>query len=623
MMTPTLTTQVFFEAWGFTLVHFCWQATVLAGLYKLLDVSLTKLKPQARYMLGLTTLIGMAAIAAATFAYEFVRLLPDAVAPASRQIAAQLPALLPVLSPDTRLTLSKALPYLDAAWLLGVIGLSLRTLGGFYFIHRLKKAAVPVPEALSNRFGWVLRRMGLQGKVRLRLHPGITGPFVIGAFRSVIYLPVSAITALSPDQLDAVLAHELEHIRRADYAWNLVQSLIETVFFFHPAVWWLGARLRDQRELCCDDAALKACDDPLTYATALLSLEEQRRLSVRPPQASLVMALNGQGDAKGLLGRIARILGETKSLPRTKARPHLAIALPVVLLMLAAFITPVAQVAARVAVAANAAAPDETPAPQIDLVDDQQDESHTLPAANKKPWTFASNDGEWQAEFDSIDPDAIARQVRADLLAAKADVQANAIDADAIAAEVRADLQRAKADMEARGLANTIDPDAEAARARADALKAKAEMARLDSIDVDAMAEKARADAQRAKEDLERHHRNVSMTAPEADYDETPALLADPDVSPPAQPAPPSPSTLPAPPTPVAAPAPPAAPSLSTLPPPPPVPAKPAKVKVKVTTHVGQITTITLTGPVASVSPAPHATELMAPAPIITISGRS
>jgi hypothetical protein len=109
---------------------------------------------------------------------------------------------------------------------------------------------------------------------------------------------------LNAEQLEVVLAHELAHIRRADYLWNMLQSMIETLFFFHPAVWWVSNKLRQQRELCCDDAALACCSDPLVYATALLRLEEQRSTRLH-----LAMALDGH-QGSGLRARIVRILGE-------------------------------------------------------------------------------------------------------------------------------------------------------------------------------------------------------------------------------------------------------------------------------------------------------------------------
>ena len=351
-MTALMTPH--FSALGFTLIHFCWQAALIAGLYKLVDVSLPRLRAPERYLLGLVALVVMLVTAIGTFVYEDIRLASEP------SFVALGPVVAEGAVPHVRnVTLETMLPWLDAAWLVGVAALSVRMAGGLLFIHRLSAAAEAVPEAVARRFDVLMQRAGLKN-VRIRLHRHIDGPFVIGALRSVVYLPVSALTSLSPDQLDAVLAHELEHVRRADYLWNLVQSLIETLFFFHPAVWWLGGRLREQRELCCDDAAIALCRDPVTYATALLNLEEQRR------GPRLAMALNGQGSGRTLVSRVARVLGEHKGSP--KRRPPAAYALPVILLVVTAFAAPGARVAAQdKPQTVKLAASDETAA---DLMDD-------------------------------------------------------------------------------------------------------------------------------------------------------------------------------------------------------------------------------------------------------------
>jgi hypothetical protein len=143
----------------------------------------------------------------------------------------------------------------------------------------------------------------------------------MGILRSLIILPASALLALTPEELEAVLAHELEHVRRADYFWNLVQTAVETLFFFHPAVWWLGARVRQQRELCCDDAAVRACADPLLYATALLRLEERRSHHL-----NLAMALDGHRSSSGLRARISRVLGDAGGEERSRELPPLPLA---------------------------------------------------------------------------------------------------------------------------------------------------------------------------------------------------------------------------------------------------------------------------------------------------------
>ena len=501
-----------FEALGFTLVHFCWQAMILAAVYRLAELTAPRMRNQSRYALGLVLMLAMLFVAAATFIYEENRLsaVPD--------LAVAAP-FLPTATPN--LTLAAFLPWLDAAWVMGVIALSVRMAGSLWFINKLSKYAQPVPESVANRFAHAARRLGLGGKVRIRLHPAINGPFVIGALRSVVYLPVSALTTLDPDQLDAVLAHELEHIRRADYVWNLVQSLIETLFFFHPTVWWLGAKLRDQRELCCDDAALRTCQDPLIYATALLSLEEQRR------EPRLAMALNGEGSGRSLMSRIARMLGEKSALPRVnptqKVKPAAALALPVVLIVLAAFVTPVARITARVQQdilppAANSDdkfgdtkisdkknCPINTPAfkARMATVKARQpgisdEEAIKIVQASLGDDANIDSDNNDVTDFADIDPDAIAAQARADVERSRADIaraRATSIDPQAIAEQARQGALQAKRQMERQGWASDIDVDAVAAQARAEAERARDQLTAMKDVQVDADAVAAQAKA--------------------------------------------------------------------------------------------------------------------------------
>ena len=311
------------ESLGWTLVHFCWQAAAIALVYWLSDAVLSKARSQTRYVLALATLLLMLSSALATLTYEETR---SYSGPSSSPGAFSSPAMATIgpgisieIAPLTALNpirataqpmllhLSRLLPWLDFAWLLGVACLSTRTIGGWRLIHRLRRSAlVEAPEAVQASFARLCKRLWITRHVSLRISEHIPGPLAMGIVRSLIILPAFALMALSPEQLEAVLAHELAHVRRADYLWNLVQAMVETLFFFHPAVWWLGRRLRQQRELCCDDVAVQSCADPLIYATALLRLEERRT-----QQLGLAMALDGHRSWSGLRDRIARILGET------------------------------------------------------------------------------------------------------------------------------------------------------------------------------------------------------------------------------------------------------------------------------------------------------------------------
>lgn len=325
------------QSLGWTLVHFCWQAAAIALVYWLADVALSKARSQTRYLLALGALLLTLLSALSTLAYEEAQGNPELFSPSALSIVTNATASSgismdlapsPQLSPEGPATqpmllqLSRFLPWLDVAWLLGVAFLSIRTIGGWRMIECLRRSAmVEAPEAVRATFARLCERLGIASPVSLRISERVQGPLAMGIARSLIILPASALMALNPQQLEAVLAHELEHVRRADYFWNLIQTTVETLFFFHPAVWWLGSRLRRQRELCCDDAAVQACADPLIYATALLRLEERRS-----QQLGLAMALDGHRSSSGLRARISRVLGETNGEKRPRELPPLPLA---------------------------------------------------------------------------------------------------------------------------------------------------------------------------------------------------------------------------------------------------------------------------------------------------------
>ena len=204
------------------------------------------------------------------------------------------------------ITLATLLPWIDGLWIAGVLALSIRSLGGWWHLRRLRQSAVTqAPAAIRASFDRICSALGLQRIVALRISSAIDGPLTLGALRAIVLLPLTALTSLGPDELEVVLAHELAHVRRADFFWNILQTIAETLFFFHPAVWWINARIRHERELCCDDIALKICPNPVSYASALYRLEEHRSRHLR-----LAMALDGHASHHTLLMRIARILGE-------------------------------------------------------------------------------------------------------------------------------------------------------------------------------------------------------------------------------------------------------------------------------------------------------------------------
>ena len=166
------------------------------------------------------------------------------------------------------------------------------------------------------------QRMRVSRPVRLCESALVEVPTVIGWLSPVVLVPASALAGLSPRQLEAVLAHELAHIKRHDYLVNLLQTFVETLLFYHPAVWWVSGQVRREREFACDDAAIAACGgDALPYARALAELEH-----LRGGVARLVVAANGGS----LLQRIKRLV----QTPAPASRPSSAMAVVVAVLTL-------------------------------------------------------------------------------------------------------------------------------------------------------------------------------------------------------------------------------------------------------------------------------------------------
>jgi hypothetical protein len=161
--------------------------------------------------------------------------------------------------------------------------------------------------------------------VQLLESAAVEVPTVIGWLRPVVLLPAATLTGLSTEQMEMILAHELAHIRRNDFFVNLMQAVVETLLFYHPAVWWISHRIRVEREHCCDDVAVSVSGKPLVYARALTRLEELR---VEDTQA--FVAANGGS----LIGRIRRLAGARIESPNAPSRFVAGAALLVVLLAL-------------------------------------------------------------------------------------------------------------------------------------------------------------------------------------------------------------------------------------------------------------------------------------------------
>lgn len=212
------------------------------------------------------------------------------------------------------------LPGVVSVWALAVALLSLTNAGGWVVAQRLRKQGAPVTDpSVILQFTQLIGRMRISVPVKLLQSTSIEMPMVIGWLRPVILLPTTLVTGLSVEQVNAVLAHELSHIRRRDYLVNLIQTMTTTLFFYHPIVWLLSRRIRLEREFCCDDDAITECGDRTEYVEALATVEQHRSA----PQYA--MAFAGRGGSL-TLRRIRRILCGTDESSATSVGSAIMIA---------------------------------------------------------------------------------------------------------------------------------------------------------------------------------------------------------------------------------------------------------------------------------------------------------
>ncbi|MBS0264600.1 MAG: trypsin-like peptidase domain-containing protein [Planctomycetes bacterium] len=339
--TAAMTAQL-----GWTLLHFVWQGTLIAIFSAIGLRILRRRSAPARYLMACAALALMAACPLATFAWchservpraavsvdtplpEFRQQLRDEPQPAIMTVLANpltvevddpTADLLPAASAPSvpqpipvwiraQQQLEPYVPWLVALWLCGVAVLSLRLLCAWHWIYRLSHSSVQaVPEPLRERLAALAGALSISRPVRLVESVLVEVPTVIGWLRPLILLPSSALVGLTASQLEALLAHELAHISRHDFLVNLWQTVVETLLFYHPAVWWLSQRIRSERELCCDDLAVAICSNRVAYARALADMESLRatpRLSV---------AANGGS----LQDRVRRLVAPGTELPRS------------------------------------------------------------------------------------------------------------------------------------------------------------------------------------------------------------------------------------------------------------------------------------------------------------------
>ncbi|MEF2268027.1 M56 family metallopeptidase [Janthinobacterium sp. LS2A] len=274
-------------ALGWVLLYFVWQGVIVGAVSAVLLWLLRHASARWRYAVCALALLLCLCIPS-------LHLLSLLSGTSPAQLAVDAP-------PAWRAALQAWMPALVLAWSAGVGLMSLRLCLGLAWVGKLRRQAVAAPAVWQARLDALALRMGLHRRPPLKLHAGLASPVTVGFWRPVILLPAALLSGMPVALLEALLAHELAHVRRWDYLVNLLQSVAEALLFFHPVVWWLSARMRAEREQVADALAAQALQDPQRLATALHALSLH---TVAPNHSGLLMSARGGA----LLTRIERLM---------------------------------------------------------------------------------------------------------------------------------------------------------------------------------------------------------------------------------------------------------------------------------------------------------------------------
>ncbi|MGX9217863.1 M56 family metallopeptidase [Massilia varians] len=384
-------------AWA--LIDFLWQGLLVGWAVALLLALMRKARPQARYLVACGALLLCVALPLAGMVARMAEADAGAASSALPVVAGSAVAgavsALPLTAIDAgkfagwESILQERLPLVLLLWALGAGLLALRMVLGLAWVRRRTRAGqYPLDPAWQARLDRMARGMGIARRVTLGLVDDLASLVTAGWWRPVVLVPASLMSGMPPQLLEALLAHELAHVRRCDYVVNLIQSAIEILLFYHPAVWWLSNRIREEREQIADDVAASTLGEPRRLALALSELD----LFQFTPQ--LAPAAHGGN----LMSRIKRLVRpETEPLNWKLALPILGLATA------AAFYSWSAPAHAEAEQPAPAPAPRAEPAPRPQAAPAERrvvrkegrEEPYAVVRTNDKNTTMTGSSDDW------------------------------------------------------------------------------------------------------------------------------------------------------------------------------------------------------------------------------------
>jgi beta-lactamase regulating signal transducer with metallopeptidase domain len=297
------------EMIGLTILHSLWQITLLW----IVLVTVLRLCPKAssavRYTFAISILMLSVLITAATAVYEWQ------LHAASEEISAlpngttQTMDIVYITVTQTFLSriidaLHASIPILPWLWCAGLVVMGARFGGSFFYLRTLRaqENIAAIPPVWEQELRRLSRALGLRCEVAIATSARISSPLTLGSIFPIILVPAGLLSGMSTSQIEAILVHELYHIKRRDYIINICQALVEVLLFYHPAIWHINNIIREERENCCDDQTVAFCGDAITYARALTQIQEINTLT----KPTLAMPATGP-NAGNFTNRIKRL----------------------------------------------------------------------------------------------------------------------------------------------------------------------------------------------------------------------------------------------------------------------------------------------------------------------------
>ena len=316
-------------ALGWMILQSLWQVLAVAILAAILLLGFVK-KAQSRYLVSVFAILAIMISSASTFMYYWSGYKSSQVGfkPVSKVTSTVLPGNSTTffntgVEHFNSLTLQGVKEYcaqhlelIAIFWFIGAVLFTIRLLGGLSYVYYLRnRMNFPADEYWQDLMQNIQQRLGIIRTIGLMESALVRVPMVIGHLKPMILFPLGAINHLQPEEVEAILAHEMAHIRRHDFLINIIHAVAEAIFYFHPAFWWISAQIRTERENCCDDLAIGICGDTMSYARSLVRVQEMAFVN----SGYLSLAISGHHRG-ALYSRVQRLVdpGDRKQTFREK-----------------------------------------------------------------------------------------------------------------------------------------------------------------------------------------------------------------------------------------------------------------------------------------------------------------